>query len=117
MYGFILQILMMSSLALMIYLVARAVPRVGDDIAGSPANRFDKLIAVIPLEKIDAAFGIFLEKFLRRTRLFLLKVDNIIGGYLNNLKRMSGNGHKNIESKPSIFTSGSEEKKENSAGE
>jgi len=113
MYGFILQILMMSSLALMIYLVARAVPRVGDDIAGSSANRFDKLIAVIPLEKIDAACGIFLEKLLRKIRLFLLKVDNVLNGYLNKLRKISGNGHKNGESKPSLFTSSNEEKKEN----
>jgi len=96
----------------MIYLVARAVPRVGDDITGAPAGSFDKLMAAIPLDKIDAAFGIFLEKFLRRVRLFLLSVDNIIGGYLNKLRKMGGNGHKNGESKPNIFTSNNEDKKE-----
>ncbi|MBI3638647.1 hypothetical protein HY227_02800 [Candidatus Wolfebacteria bacterium] len=111
MYNFILQIALMFSLGLMIYLVARAVPRIGDDIQVSPSvNKLDRLIASLPLEKIDSVFGSFLEKTLRRLRLVLMRLDNNVGNYLNKIKKFNNaNGQKNGEEKATLFTNNSKE--------
>ena len=97
----------MSSLGMMIYILARAVPRISDEITDSGTSKFDKFISSLPLEKIDIAFGNFLEKTLRKARLILLKMDNAVGGYLNSIKKFNGNGFKNGngEEKPNLFNS------------
>ena len=105
MYSFLLQIAFMASLGLIIYLFARAVPRIGDELPDNkPGSRFDQLISSFPIEKFDASIGAFMEKTLRKLRLIILRLDNAIGGYLNNIKKLSGNGFRNGQEKPSIFT-------------
>ena len=96
----------MVSLGVIIYLMARAVPRVGDEIS-KPAVKFDRWLSSLRLEKLDVVFGNFLEKLLRNIKLFLMKLDNLTNGYLDKIKktRLNGNGQKNKEEKPSLFNS------------
>ncbi len=103
MYNFILEIALMLGLGTMIYMVGRAVPRIGDDIEQTP-TKMDKLFASIPLYKADVFLNNFLERFLRKTKLVLMKLDNYASGYLDQIRKINGNGKKNGEERPSLFS-------------
>lgn len=110
MYNFILQIAIMLSLGMIIYLMARAVPRVGDEIS-KPIVKFDHWFGPLRLEKLDVLLGNFLEKLLRKIKLFLMKLDNVTNNYLDKVKqtKLNGNGQKNKEEKPNLFNSNHKE--------
>lgn len=80
MYDLILQLSLIISLSIMIYLLARSVPRVKDEeLATIPIQSyFDQWIAKIPISKIDVWFNMFMAKFLRRLRIIVLKLDNLL---------------------------------------
>lgn len=105
MYNFILEIALMLGLGAMIYMVARAVPRIGDEIQETH-TKLDRLFASIPLHKADALLNNFLEKFLRKTKLVLMKLDNSLGSYLDKIRKISSNGQRNGEEKPTLFNNG-----------
>ncbi len=109
MYNFILQIITMLSLGVMIYLIARAVPRVSEEIP-RPESKVDRWFIFLRIEKIDSLFGNFLEKFLRRIKLIIMKLDNITSDHLDKIKKskINNNGNKS-EEKPSLFNSNSKE--------
>lgn len=98
----------MASLGVMIYLTARGVSRVSDTIEeNTPVHqksRFDKLIAFLPLEKIDLLISEYFEKILRKIKLSLMKLDNIITGHLDKIKKTNGNHKNNGDKKPSLFS-------------
>jgi hypothetical protein len=100
----------MLSLGMIIYLMARAVPRVGDEIS-KPTVKFDRWFGSLRLEKLDVLLGNFLEKLLRKIKLFLMKLDNVTNNYLDKVKqtKLNGNGQKNKEEKPSLFNSNDKE--------
>lgn len=106
MYEFILQIVIFSSLGVMIYFLAQGLARAGETISavGTPrrANFFDRLLRRLPLEKMDASLGAFFEKTLRRLRVFLLKVDNRIHSSLERIRR-HGNANSNGEKRGGLF--------------
>ncbi len=88
----------------MVYLIARKAPQIGDDIIGQPKSRFDYLFVSLRLEKIDPILHNFLEKLLRKMKLFLMKLDSITNNYLEKIKKYKINDNgKNGESKPSLF--------------
>lgn len=94
MYDLILQLVVFLSLGAMIYLISRALPRINDvevEIK-TPLARFDSFLAKLPLEKLDAVFGSFLEKALRRVRVGVLRLDNWLNSKLNQVKATNGNG-------------------------
>jgi hypothetical protein len=114
MYNFILQIAIMLSLGTMIYLMARAVPRIGDEtseIIIKPKSKFDQLVSSLPMEKIDAFFNNFIEKLLRKLKLLSIKLDNFSTNYLNKVKKykLNNNLQKNNGEKPSLFDKKKEE--------
>ena len=79
MFDFILQLSIVISLAAIIYLLARAVPRVRDeDLITATESYFERLIAKVPVHKIDTWFGLVVAKFLRRLRVIVLKLDNLL---------------------------------------
>lgn len=91
MHDFILQLMLMGALGTMVYLVARAVPRVPDGEAhlGS-RGKLDAWLSSLPLERLDAVLNASLEKTLRKTKIAVLKVDNLITAYLNKVRSASG---------------------------
>ena len=105
MYNFILQIIVMLSLGVLIYLAARAVPRVSETEikAASLGDHLDRWIKKLPLEKMDAWLSSQVEKFLRKFKVAVLKLDNLLTKHLSNLKSPVNGG------KPTLF-----EKKEDS---
>jgi len=89
----------MVSLGVIIYLIARSAPRVTEvHVLPQRDNYLDKLAKKIPLEKMDAIASSLLEKFLRRLKVLILKLDNLLGNHLKNLR--SNNDHPD---QPSIF--------------
>lgn len=83
----------------MIYLVARAVPRVSETEIKtfSPGDSLDRWIKKLPLEKMDAWLSSQLEKFLRKFKVAVLKLDNLLTKHLSNLKSVA------TEEKPTLF--------------
>ncbi len=87
MYNFILQTIIMASLATIIYLFARAVPRVQDsDLHSRGRDYFGELFDKLPLEKADAYMSMALERFLRSLKVVILKLDNILTKHLRSLR-------------------------------
>lgn len=91
MLDFILQISIIISLGVIIYLFARALPRVGDDagVKTVKKRRFEEFFKRLPLKKIDEVVSAFLEKILRKFRVVLLKFENFIDSIINRLRRGS----------------------------
>ena len=105
MYNFILQIIIMASLGALIYLIARAVPRIEnleESFQKSSAGKLDRLIGLVPLDKIDINLSTWVEKILRKIKLSLMRWDNSVTGHLKKIKKTNGNGHGN-EDKPTLF--------------
>ncbi len=93
MYNFILQLIVMVSLGAIIYLIARAVPRVTEIEAPSPRESyFDKLMQKLPLEKADAFASLLFEKFLRKLKVVILRLENIVEKYSRKLKPAESSG-------------------------
>ena len=92
---------------MMIYLIARAAPRVGDDIAhdiNGHISKLDKIFSHDRFEKFDAFFNNLVEKSLRKFKLLLMKLVNLTNNYLDAVKSYKNNGNKNNGAdKPSLF--------------
>lgn len=87
MTSFILEIIMVVSLGVVLYLFARALPRVDDVSISSQDAKFNSNKLSVYLEKIDEWLKIVFEKFLRRVKVLLLKLDNIVSKKLNKFKK------------------------------
>jgi len=102
MYDFILRMAVMAGLGAMIYLVAKAAPRVSEEaVKKNGKKRF--LLNHETLEKVDAFLSVFLEKGLRKFKLFLSRLDNFANDCLDKVRGGKlGNGRKD-EEKPTLF--------------
>lgn len=77
---------MTVSLAVILYLIAKTLPRVDDkEISATPIIK-DQWITGY-LEKIDEWIKIFMEKTLRRAKVLILKLDNIVTKKINHFKK------------------------------
>ncbi len=85
MFKFILNILIMVSLGAILYLVARALPRIDDRDTGIPS--FKAHWTMVYLERFDKKFKFYLEKSLRRSGIIVLKLDNMINKKLSKLRK------------------------------
>lgn len=116
MYDLILQLAVFLSLGAMIYLVSRTLPRINDvepEISTS-LSRFDSFLGKLPLEKLDAIFGGFLEKVLRRVRVGVLRFDNWLNYKINQVKETNGtngNGRNGINGQHALLQENSAEEK------
>jgi hypothetical protein len=87
MYDFLLQIFFFGALTVAVYLMARALPRVTeDDSKISPLEYLEKILSRLPVTKVDRLINLRLEKFLRKVRVMILRLDNLIHHYLNSKK-------------------------------
>ena len=89
MYDFLLQISFVMGLAIMAFVLLRALPRVPveGDIEPSLAARFGDFLNRLPLHHVDERINGFLFKFLRRSRVFILKLDNRLVRQLDRVKK------------------------------
>ncbi|HEY4524070.1 MAG TPA: hypothetical protein VJK04_04355 [Candidatus Paceibacterota bacterium] len=88
MSDFIIEIVLFSSLGTIIFLIGRAVPRLGEEEVKS--KKLSQFFKSLPIHKFDAAFASFLEKSLRKIRVFFLRVDNGVSGFLQKIKTRGG---------------------------
>ncbi len=103
MYDFILRMAIMIGLGVMIYLVARAAPRVSEEVIRKEIDKESRLFGHQKIEKMDVILSNFLEKMLRKFKLLLMKLDNFTNDYLDKVKEgKSSNGQKK-EEKPTLF--------------
>jgi hypothetical protein len=109
---FIFTLISMFSLSGVLYLMARALPRIAEEPA--PVERRGLLDrwahSEIP-EKIDASFNSWLLKFLRKFKVFVLKLDNAISGHLKKIHHEENEKKSAIDFKE-ISSSKTEEEKE-----
>lgn len=100
MFVFILNIVLMLSLGTVLFIVARALPRVQEDEGSEHVGRKNGLLerwvtSEIP-ERVDGFLSSFLSKVLRKLKVFLLKIDNSLSGHLKKIKsdasKTDGNG-------------------------
>lgn len=89
MYDFIVHLVLVGSLAIMIYLLARALPRVVDEQGTVASGFFDRLVDRLPLQRIDLMLSEFFVKFLRKAKILVLKLDNTINNYLEHIRKHS----------------------------
>jgi hypothetical protein len=111
MFSFVFSTILMLSIGMLLYLVARALPRVEEEPHGKP-NILDRWAASEIPEKVDATFNAYLAKFLRKTKVVLLKVDNSLTA---RLKKMTPSENGGLTGKPKIDfkdITGAEEEKE-----
>ncbi len=87
MYDFFIQTVMVASLTLIVYLFARALPRMSVDGTTPEVGSFDKFLARVPVSRIDIFLHEFFEKTLRRSKFVVMKTDNLINGYLGRMKQ------------------------------
>ncbi len=93
MYDFLLQLAFVVSLSIMTFVLLRSLPRVPVEGITEPslAARFGDWLNRLPLHHIDERINGFLFKFLRRSRIFILKLDNRL---IRHLDRVKKNGEK-----------------------
>ncbi len=88
MYDFILQAVFFGSLAVMAFLFARALPRVEE--ATDPKGIYDHIdewLGKLPLQHLDERANSFMFKFLKRTRVIVMKLDNRIIRHLDRVRK------------------------------
>lgn len=98
MFQFIVTNIFMISLGTILYVTVRTLPRIEEGGAPERKGILERWIASEIPEKLDAAFNSFLAKFLRKLKVWLLKVDNFISEHLKKIKPENGNG----KTKPAI---------------
>ena len=93
MLTFIVEMVMIVSFAAVLYVVIRVLPRVEEtEVEGVvPHHVVAKLTDYF--ERFDAWFAFVFEKFLRRVRVLILKLDIVVSRKLSRFKKENGNGH------------------------
>lgn len=87
---FIVSNILMLSVGLVLYVVARTLPRIDVSDGEDKRNIFDRWVHSEVPEKVDVVLNAFLAKILRRAKVFLLKSDNFVS---DKLQRVSANGN------------------------
>ena len=82
MYDLILQLVLMVSLAVIVYMLASAVPRLEEKgSSGNPEDNKNTITA--SLDKLDARLNRLKDRLLRRAKVFVMRTDNLIQKELN----------------------------------
>ena len=90
MYDLILQVVLMGSLAVVVYVVALAMPRV--EQADSKLGKIRDWISSLPYHHIDEAIESYKDKILRKAKIVVMKIENFINKNLNKDKDQGGLG-------------------------
>ncbi len=95
MFQFIVTNIFMVSSGALLYFVIRTLPRIEPDNGAVEKKGFLErfIVSKIP-ERVDGAVNSFLFKFLKKFKITLLKVDNVVSRQIKRIQppEMSGNG-------------------------
>ena len=85
MLEFILYILILASLSVLAIVTVRGVPRVNDKNLPK-TQTFESWLESLPVHQVDTSLRSFLHKALRKIHISILKIDNLLSGYLDRVK-------------------------------
>lgn len=106
MYQFIFQTLFMVSLGAIVYIIARAIPRVGEEEQSAERAVGESRVAVpVALERIDRILGETLEKTLRRVKVLILKTEGVISRSLEKKRKFEGESAEKGKQSLTLFES------------
>lgn len=92
---FILELVMVASAGVFLYLVARTLPRLDEtDPAPGPRHMLPEWMMRY-LERADEELIAFFERVVRTLRVSLMKLDNTLGEKMRKLKKSGTNGNGN----------------------
>jgi hypothetical protein len=94
---FIFTIILMISLAVIVYMMAAALPRIEEKEEIVKIKLLERLARSEIPEKIDIKLNKFLEKFLRKAKVLMLRLDNNINILLNRIKTKEEKESKSLE--------------------
>ena len=108
MYDFVIQMSAVVGLAIVVYMLARALPRLSENGMSSPQNNFDRFIARLPLARIDEALHLFFERVLRKCKIIIMKFDFLVSGYQNRMKQYAAakESKADLKEKMEVMTNG-----------
>jgi hypothetical protein len=98
MIEFIFTTILMLCLGTVLYLTARALPRIAEEPAAERGILERWARSEMP-EKIDAAFNNFLLKFLRKFKIAVLRLDNTLSKHLRAITPQENRANTNIDFK------------------
>lgn len=89
-YDLFIQLALMVSLGVVVYLVSSALPRTPELEETSNGSRLVEkakgLGAILPLDQVDSKLNALKDKTLRRLKILVMKADNFLSRRLNNNK-------------------------------
>lgn len=88
-FDYILEIVIVSSLGVIIYVLGRALPRISGEAEEAPSKfslKIKAFFSSLPLHKFDALVSSLTEKFLRRFRVVVLKLENMVSAGIHKLR-------------------------------
>jgi hypothetical protein len=96
---FIFTTILMVCLGTVLYLMVVALPRIEEVPGGEKKGFFDRWAHSEIPEKVDAAFNGFLLKFLRKVKVFIMKLDNSLGKHVQKINPENRKKVSNIDFK------------------
>ena len=109
MIEFIFIIILMLCLGAVLYLTVQALPRIAEEPEAEQGILERWAHSEVP-EKIDAAFNNFLLKFLRKFKIVVLRLDNILSKHLRAITPQENRANTSIDFKEIAGQNGEEEK-------
>ncbi|MBI5733073.1 hypothetical protein HY967_03905, partial [Candidatus Jorgensenbacteria bacterium] len=85
MFKFLVQMIMTISAGAIVYVFAKALPRINDDESSLRSTSPHPVMVYI--ERLDEWLLSFIEKWLRRLRVVIMKFDNAVSKKLNRFKK------------------------------
>ncbi len=99
MLQFVFSQLLLVSVGIVLYLSVRSLPRLGEEEPVHKQNWLEKWITSEIPHRLDASFSLYLGKLLRKLKVWLLRVDNILTQHLKTLSSDKREGDKKIDFK------------------
>lgn len=87
MFKFALDIVVVLSLGVILYLFARALPRISEIADDTRDEKIRTHHLSMYAERVDEWLKVFFEKFLRRAKVWIMKLDNTVSERLNRFKK------------------------------
>jgi len=78
-----------------LYLVARSLPRIEEEAVQGKPSFLDRWATSELPEKVDMALNTFFLKTLRKFKVFLLRVDNVLTDLLHKVRQEAGKSDSN----------------------
>jgi len=94
----------MVSLGAMVYLIARAIPRVGEgEHLAEKTEGTSRTLVSVSLERVDRLLSAATEKTLRRIKVLMLKIEGAISRSLEKKRKFEGESSEKGKQSATLF--------------